>query len=181
MEAGRIRSPSNTTNTMAGKIAARPGWDSSVPGPSPSRITWTVTETGERVTPPSPAPTWGREGGVQKRCGSRGGKVQRTHLSPQASIPGEQALPTPGSGEKTQNAGGVPFSTLRCCVPEAPGGPGPPGTPGRSPSTQANPIRLTWSGARGGGVASLAHSPRAPCRSPLRNRRNSAAEAAILR
>ena len=39
MEAGRIRSPSNTTTTMAGKIPARPGWDSSVPGPSPSSTT----------------------------------------------------------------------------------------------------------------------------------------------
>ena len=67
--------------------------------------------------------------------GSRRGGVQRTHLSPQASIPGKQALLTPGSGGETQNAGGVPFSTLRCCVPEAPGGPGPPGTTGKSPST----------------------------------------------
>lgn len=75
--------------------------------------------------------SWGPE-----EVGSRGGKVQRTHLSPQASIPGKQGLPTPGSGEETQNARGVPFSTLRCCVPEAPGGPGPPGTTGRSPSTR---------------------------------------------
>lgn len=94
--------------------------------------------------------------------GSRGGKVQRTHLSPQASIPGEQALPTPGSGEKTQNAGGVPFSTLRCCVPEAPGGPGPPGTPGRSLSTRG-PTPSGSPGPGPGGAASPA-SHTAPAR-----------------
>lgn len=66
-----------------------------------------------------------------------------------------------------------------------------PRTPGRGRSTRssregslhprATPVLLTWSEARGGGVASLAHSPRAPSRSPLRKRRSSAAEAAILR
>lgn len=44
----------------------------------------------------------------------------------------------------------------------------------------ANPARLTCSEARGGGVASLVHNPRAPSRSPLRKRENSAAEAAIF-
>lgn len=42
-------------------------------------------------------------------------------------------------------------------------------------------IPLTWSEAREGGVANLAHKPRAPSRRPLLKRRTSAAEAAILR
>lgn len=115
------------------------------------------------MTPPSPAPTWGRDGGVQKRWDPEEvRKVQRTHLSPQASIPGKQALLTPGNGGETQNAGGVPFSTLRCCVPEAPGGPGPPGTTGRSPSTP-EPTPSGSPGPGPEGAASLA-SHTAPAR-----------------
>lgn len=103
-------------------------------------------------------------------------------LEPPASSRREQVLPTLEGREAPRNTGGVPFSTLRCCVP------GPTGSSGsarnsRKGPTQPGPTRvlLTWSEARGGGVASLAHNPREPSRSPLRKRRTSATEAAILR
>lgn len=114
--------------------------------------------------------SWGPE-----EVGSRGGKVQRTHLSPQASIPGKQGLPTPGSEEETQNARGVPFSTLRCCVPEAPAAPARPepqeGAP--APGDQPHPAHLVR-GPRGRRREPRTQPPRAlpePAPQPQEQRR----------
>lgn len=83
-----------------------------------------------------------------------------------------------------ENAGSIPFSTLRCGSPDSPNCDHTPKLQ-KGPHNGARiPASLTCSEVRGGGGASRVHSPRAPTRSPLRKREKRAAEAteaAILR
>lgn len=75
-------------------------------------------------------------------------------LQPSApSSVGEQALPTPGGREAPRNACGIPFSTLRCCVPEPSRGGGPPGTPERGPRTRGPPPSGSPGPGSGGAVS----------------------------
>lgn len=52
-------------------------------------------------------------------------------------------LPTLEGREAPRNTGGVPFSTLRCCVPGPTGGSGPPATPGRGPCSRGPPASFS--------------------------------------
>lgn len=61
-------------------------------------------------------------------------------LEPPASSPGEQVSATPGGWEGPRNADDVPFSTLKCYVPEPWGGGGLPGNPGRGLGTRSPPL-----------------------------------------
>lgn len=129
------------------------------------------------MTPPSPAPTWGREAGVQKRW-----DPEEDTLESPSIYPGEARAANPGKRGRDSKRAWRSIQHLEVLRSRSSGRPRPARNHRKEPQHPGtNPIRLTWSWARGGGVASLAHSPRAPCRSPLRNLRNSAAEAAILR
>lgn len=156
-------------------------------------------ESKEQTSPPPP-PARGKY--PQGRSGTPASRAPPPQALPGRSLKqGTGDLPSPGA--HVGSRGGGVRGRKRCPPREAGNSPKRgrrsiqhpevlrPGTPVRRRSAQNSTkglpdsgptsVRLTWSGVRGGGVASLAHSPRAPSRSSLHKRRNSAAEAAILR